>query len=99
MIRAGKRLGAGPDDSVPGRLGRIRTVRTGRYGGVSANTHFLEDGDSGYDVEKWGTPEEWDKAISSIPTKDISKMDTKFIQQLVQDRRLAAQQGHNEARK
>jgi hypothetical protein len=96
MIETRRNRGASPANSIPGRT---RTVFHGRASGTSANTHFLEDGDKGYDVEKWGTPEEWDKAINSIPTKDLSSMDTNRIQQIVQDRRLAAQQGHNEARK
>ena len=92
----GKRLGVGPDDSVPGRLGRIRGVRRGTYGGVSSNSHFMEE--EGYDVEKWGTPEEWDKAVNSFGN-NIAALNDASIQQRVQDRRLSAQQGHNEARK
>jgi hypothetical protein len=54
--------------------------------------------EEGYDVEKWGTPEEWDKAVNSFGN-NIAALTDASIQQRVQDRRGAAQQGHNEARK
>lgn len=63
--------------------------------GVTSNNEFMEDG---YDQEKWGTPQEWDKAIGSFGN-NIAQLTTENIQAKVRENRLAAAaKGHKEAR-
>lgn len=63
--------------------------------GVTSNREFMEDG---YDVQKWGTPEEWDKAIGSFANR-VGQLTDENIQARVRENRLAAaNQGHQEAR-
>lgn len=60
-----------------------------------------------YDVEKWGTPEEWDRAIDSIGAHNpilgqhmgLDRLERHAQRRVAQNRAMHMQDGHNEARR